>query len=56
MSLLVSIYKVYDLWIDSANQVFHPPSCCLYAHLPPRLLIIIVADTPGVSEQRAGQR
>lgn len=27
----------------------------LYTHLPPRIFVFIVADTPGISEQRAGE-
>lgn len=26
-----------------------------YSHLPPRIFVFVVADTPGVGEQRAGE-
>lgn len=59
LSFVLNILYIYkretkNKHIKKNNSI--PPSSRLYAYLPPRLLFIIVADTPGVGEQRAGER
>lgn len=38
------------------NNIHYTSTLSPHAHLPARLLVIIVADTSGVGEQRAGER
>lgn len=47
--------SLLDLYLYKVDD-FCPPSSCLHAHLPPGLLVIIVADAPGISQQWAGER
>lgn len=47
------------IWTNFAFFRLHfaiHPSPCLYAHLPPRLILVIRAHVSGLGEQRAGER
>lgn len=54
-----------EAWVDGVKQVAAgspdesqsmASTPHLYTHLPPRLLLIIIADVSGLGEQRAGER
>lgn len=50
-SICIAYRRFKDLKTDNNT----PLPQCLHAHLPPRLIVFIVADTPGISKQWAGE-
>lgn len=66
MKLLLAVFLLEGVTLSANLQIIVTylykvdvsglPRPCLHAHLPPGLLVIIVADAPSISQQRAGER